>query len=78
MAAKFTAEEVAAKVAQGADHSVRAYELVRHYHPSANRRARRLPLEQLLTEAEAQAHCSRADTHVKDVSFDAYQSVKRR
>lgn len=77
VSAKFTAAEVLARVATGANHTLRAYEIVRHYHPSLDRRPRRLPNAGGLTEAEAQAHCHRADTRREGVYFDGYQQERR-
>lgn len=52
----------------------RCFRLVRFYHPGLNRRPRTLKLR--LTEAEAQAHCQRADTRREGAWFDGYDYLK--
>ena len=74
--AKFTDQEVQARVAEGADHRHRAYEIVRFYYPGLNRRPRRTGSGPL-TEAEAQAHCHRRDTRREGEWFDGYQEIGR-
>jgi hypothetical protein len=74
---KFTQADVDAQIADGADHRERTYELVRMYHPSLQRRARRLPGGDGLTLAEARAHCQREDTRKDGEWFDGYQHMGR-
>ena len=52
----------------------RCFRIVRFYHPSLGRRSR--TIRNGLTEAEAQAHCSRMDTRKPGVYFDGYDYMK--
>ncbi len=52
----------------------RCFRIVRVYHPTVDRRPR--TIKNGLTEAEAQAHCSRLDTRKAGVYFDAYEYTK--
>jgi hypothetical protein len=52
----------------------RCFRIIRFYHPTLDRRPR--TIKNGLTEAEAQAHCSRPDTRKEGVYFDAYDYVK--
>jgi hypothetical protein len=63
------------RIEAGAKHIERKYEIVRMFHPSQNRRSRRVGLNNL-TEAEAQAHCHDPRTRVDGVYFDGYQLMK--
>lgn len=76
MAAKFTSEQVQARVSAGADNRHRAYQIFRSYHPGLGRRNRIIDRGPL-TEAEAQAHCHRPDTRRAGEWFDGYQTVRR-
>lgn len=70
---KYTTEQVEARIAAGAKHTERKYRIVRMYAPHLNRRRRALPDADNLTEAEAQAHCHRADTRREGEWFDGYE-----
>jgi hypothetical protein len=76
VAAKFTTEQVQERIEAGADNRERKYEIVRFFHPSQHRQPRRVNGANCLTEAEAQAHCHRADTRKDGVYFDGYQKMK--
>lgn len=76
MAAKFTPEQVQARVEAGANNVHRAYQIFRSYHPRLGRRNRIIDAGPL-TEAEAQAHCHRADTRKPGEWFDGYQTVRK-
>lgn len=52
----------------------RCFRIIRFYHPSINRKPR--TIKSSLTEAEAQAHCSRPDTRKEGVYFDGYDYMK--
>jgi hypothetical protein len=52
----------------------RCFRIIRSYHPSLDRRSRTIKTG--LTEAEAQAHCRRADTRKAGVYFDGYDYMK--
>ena len=51
----------------------RCYRIVRFYAPTIVRRPR--TIKKGLTEAEAQAHCSRPDTRKEGVYFDGYECM---
>jgi len=52
----------------------RCFRIVRSYHPSLRRSPRTIKTG--LTEAQAQAHCSREDTRKAGVYFDGYDYMK--
>jgi hypothetical protein len=52
----------------------RCFRIVRFFNPCLGRRSRTIKTG--LTEAEAQAHCSREDTHERGVYFDGYDYMK--
>lgn len=70
---KYTVEQVNERIEAGAQHTERKYRIVRFYHPSLNRSRRAIPNGDCLTEAEAQAHCHRADTRKDGQYFDGYE-----
>ena len=52
----------------------RCFRIVRFYHPTVGRRPRTIKTG--LTEAQAQAHCSREDTRKTGSYFDGYDYMK--
>ena len=67
-----TTAQIEARVARGADDEARVYVIVRVF--ADDRRPR--VISRGHTEAEAQAHCGRADTRVAGQWFDAYNRQK--
>lgn len=53
---------------------IACYRIIRFYHPKLGRRPR--TIKNGLTERQAQAHCSRADTRKEGVYFDGYDLMK--
>ena len=56
------------------DSQPRCFRIVRFYNPCLGRRSRTIKTS--LTEAEAQAHCRRADTRERGFYFDGYDYMK--
>ena len=54
--------------------ATQCFRIIRFYHPRLDRRPRTIKTG--LTEAEAQAHCSRPDTRKEGAFFDGYDYMK--